>query len=220
MMELEVYYAEDDPVIARSVAEYLQRRNCRVSVFQTIAETKRALRSRLPAILLIDWNMPDGRGDELCRWVRGRWPQLPLIFLTVRGDSRDIVSGLQDGADDYVTKPFELSVLHSRMAAVLRRSESKKETRLFCDELLLDKEKMAVYLRREEVALSRPEYQLLLLLMENKGKTITREQLLERIWDSSGSYVNDNTLTVSRGFSCFSPFSPFFSASFPFLSSV
>ena len=70
--------------------------------------------------MLIDWNMPDGQGDELCRWIRNRWNDLPIIFLTIRGDSCDVVSGLQNGADDYVTKPFELSVLYSRILAVLR----------------------------------------------------------------------------------------------------
>ena len=117
--------------------------------------------------------------------------------MTVRGDSQDIVTGLQNGADDYVVKPFELTVLYSRMLALLRRTNRAKETRLFCDDVTLDKEKLTVYCQQEEITLSQPEYHLLLLLMENKGKTITRKQLLEEIWDNSGNYVNDNTLTVT-----------------------
>lgn len=193
----EVYYAEDDEIIAKSVMEYLKQQNCRITIFQTIAETKKALRDHIPAMILIDWNMPDGQGDELCHWIRTRWEDLPIIFLTVRGDSCDVVSGFQNGADDYVTKPFELAVLYSRMLAVLRRTKNRKESKLFCDEILLDKERMSVYYQQKELVISQSEYRLLRMLMENKGKTITREQLLEEIWDSNGSYVNDNTLTVT-----------------------
>lgn len=193
----DVYYAEDDEVTAQSVKEYLEQQNCRVTVFGRVADIKAALRGHLPEILLVDWNMPDGQGDALCRWVRGKWTDLPVIFLTVRGDSHDIVSGFQNGADDYVVKPFELTVLYSRILALLRRAGRAKETKLFCGDLMLDKEKMAVYCGQEEVTVSQSEYHLLLLLMENKGRTITRRQLLEQVWDSSGNYVNDNTLTVT-----------------------
>lgn len=194
---IDVYYAEDDEVIAQSVKEYLEQQNCKVTVFGTINDIRKALGSHLPSILLLDWNMPDGQGNELCRLVREKWTDLPIIFLTVRGDSHDIIAGFQNGTDDYVVKPFELAILYSRMLALLRRAGKPKGTKLFCDNLTLDKEKMAVYYEQEEIHVSQPEYQLLLLLMENKGKTITREQLLEQIWDSNGNYVNDNTLTVT-----------------------
>ena len=194
---IDIYYVEDDANIAQAVKEYLEQQECRVMIFRTIADARRALRNYIPTIILIDWNMPDGQGNELCGWIRLRWNNLPVIFLTARGDSHDIVSGFQSGADDYVVKPFELNVLHSRILALLRRVGEANETRLFCDHLLLDKEKMAVFYDRQEVVLSQPEYQLLLLLMENKGKTVTRKQLLEQVWDSNGNYVNDNTLTVT-----------------------
>ncbi len=194
---IDVYYAEDDTVIAQSVKDYLEQQNCKVTIFETINDIRKALGSHLPSILLLDWNMPDGQGNELCRWVREKWTDLPIIFLTVRGDSHDIIAGFQNGTDDYVVKPFELAILYSRILALLRRAGKPKGTKLFCDNLTLDKEKMAVYYEQEEIQVSQPEYQLLLLLMENKGKTITREQLLEQIWDSNGNYVNDNTLTVT-----------------------
>lgn len=194
---IEVYYAEDDESIAQSVKEYLERNDAKIVVFKTISEIKSALMNHLPDVVLLDWNMPDGQGNELCNWIRNRWSDLPIIFITVRGDAEDIVNGLQTGADDYVVKPFDLSVLYSRILALLRRTKSSKETSLFCDDILLDKEKAAVFCGQEEVIVSQAEYQLLLLLMESKGKTITRGQLLEQIWDSSGNYVNDNTLTVT-----------------------
>ncbi|HJB17023.1 MAG TPA: response regulator transcription factor [Candidatus Blautia excrementipullorum] len=194
---IEVYYAEDDEIIAKSVKEYLEQKNCKVIVFGAIADIKKTLISHLPAIILLDWNMPDGQGNELCCWIRARWNDLPVIYLTVRGDSCDIVSGFQNGADDYVVKPFDLAVLHSRILALLRRAKRSEAMKLFCDDLMLDKEKAAVYYQQQEVVVSQLEYQLLLLLLENKGKTVTRRQLLEQVWDSSGNYVNDNTLTVT-----------------------
>lgn len=193
-----IYYGEDDRDIAENVKTYLQIRQMEVHLFYSIADAKQALLRKCPDLLLLDRNMPDGNGDELCKWIRRLWGnQLPILYLTVRGETADIVQGFQDGADDYVVKPFELEVLYSRILALLRRSGQTKETRLFCDHLSLDTDKMSVFWEQEEILLSQPEYQLLLLLMKNKGKTVTRRQLLEQVWDSNGNYVNDNTLTVT-----------------------
>ena len=194
---LEIFYIEDDVSIAQAVKEYFEQLNYKVTVFSMIEEAKKTMLKFTPAIVLIDWNMPDGQGDDLCRWIRSKWEELPIIFLTARSDNHYVVSGFQNGADDYVVKPFSLEILHSRILAILRRSTKKEEHRLFCDEITLDKEKLSVFYKQEEVVLSSPEYQLLLTLIENKGKTITRKQLLEQIWDNTGNYVNDNTLTVT-----------------------
>jgi len=193
----EIFYVEDDVDIAQAVKEYFEQLNYKVTVFTRIEEVKKALINYVPTIILIDWNMPDGQGDNLCGWIRTRWEDLPIIFLTVRSDTQNIISGFQRGADDYVCKPFSLEILHSRMLAVLRRSNKREEHKLYCDDIILDKDRLAVFYHQEEVILSSPEYQLLLTLMENKGKTVTRKQLLEQIWDSTGNYVNDNTLTVT-----------------------
>lgn len=193
----EIFYVEDDVQIAVLVREYLEQNEYLVSVFSTLAEVKSKLLCHMPDMLLVDWNMPDGKGDTFCRWIRSKWKELPVIFLTVRGDTKDIVSGFQIGADDYIVKPFELEILHSRIQALLRRAGSRQEKYLSCGSISVDREKMAVYLAGEEVCVSHAEYKLLLLLMENKGKTLTRERLLEQIWDSNGNYVNDNTLTVA-----------------------
>ena len=88
---IEIYYAEDDDDIGKSVKEYLDQHNCRVVVFDAIADIRKALLDHLPAVILLDWNMPDGQGNELCLWIRERWNDLPVIYLTVRGDSHDIV---------------------------------------------------------------------------------------------------------------------------------
>lgn len=193
----EIYYAEDDPGIAGTVKEYLERKNIKVSVYGTFAHLKQALSRCLPDMVLLDWNMPDGCGDGLCRWIRGTWKELPIIFLTVRGDSVDIVSGFESGADDYVVKPFALEVLHSRVQALLRRSGNAGGQYLSCGGITMDLNRMLVTCGSEEVSLSAAEYQVLLCLMRNQGRIVTREKLLEQVWDVNGNFVNDNTLTVT-----------------------
>lgn len=193
----EVYYVEDDNNIADIVKEYLERKKYSVFIFSTIKEVKDALEKHIPDIVLVDWNMPDGKGDSFCRWMRTKWDTLPVIFLTVRNDTSDVVSGFNNGADDYIVKPFDLEVLHSRITALLRRAGNISEQYLKCGSISIDKGRMMVLCQGEEIGVSRAEYQLLLLLMENKGKTVTRERLLEQIWDNNGNFVNDNTLTVT-----------------------
>ena len=119
------------------------------------------------------------------------------ILLTVRGASRDIVSGFQSGSDDYVVKPFELEVLLLRIEALLRRCGDVSRQYLSCGGISLDQKRMLVFSEGNEVDLSPSEYQLLLYLLQNKGIIVTRKQLLERVWDNSGNFVNDNTLTVA-----------------------
>ena len=194
---MEIYYIEDDENIAMAVKESLSQKGYVVSTFGTLESGKKALEHHIPSIALIDWNMPDGGGNRFCRWIRSRWKELPVIFLTVRDDTRDIISGFESGADDYVTKPFELEVLHSRIHALLRRAGNVLNQHLSCGSISIDKNKMAVFCGEEEITVSQAEYQLLQLLMENKGKTVTRERLLTQIWDNNGNYVNDNTLTVT-----------------------
>lgn len=194
---IDIYYVEDDENIAQAVKDFLARHGYRVLVFSTIAEAKQALKKMRPALALIDWNMPDGTGSMLCQWIRLNWKELPVIFLTVRGDSRDIVFSFQNGADDYVVKPFELDVLLLRIRALLRRTGDVSKQYLSCDFISLDQKRRLVCCGTEAVDLTPSEYQLLLFLLQNKGKIVTREKLLEEIWDSNGNFVNDNTLTVT-----------------------
>ncbi len=197
-MMTEVYYVEDDKDIAEGIRNYLESKGFKVSVLQCISDAKQTLMKKVPSIILIDRNMPDGDGADLCRWIRHRQGnKLPVLLLTVRGETADIVGGFRDGADDYVVKPFEPEVLHSRINALLRRAEAVEENNLYCDHFSLDKRRASVFYDQEEIILSQSEYRLLLILMENKGKTMTRGQLLEAIWDSNGNFVNDNTLTVT-----------------------
>nr|WP_304955284.1 response regulator transcription factor [uncultured Acetatifactor sp.] len=194
---IELCYVEDNPDIADTVKQYLAQKGFCVTVCATLAQARQTLQANVPTLVLLDWNMPDGRGDRLCQWIRSRWKELPVIFLTVRGDSADIVSGFKSGADDYVVKPFELEVLYSRILALLRRTRDTAGQYLSCGGIVIDRSRMTVSCQGEEIGLSILEYQLLLYLIQNKGRTVTREKILEQVWDMNGNYVNDNTLTVT-----------------------
>lgn len=184
-----IWYVEDDGQIACMVKEYLEERDCQVMVYDRAEAVREAFEAaKIPDLLILDWNIPGGSGMELCRWIRARWRELPVIFLTVRGDTRDIVNGLGGGADDYMTKPFELEVLYSRILALLRRTGGSQGHTLVCGEIRLDRSRMEVWSGGRKVPVSQTEYQILLLLMENIGRTVTRQSLLEQVWDSNGSY--------------------------------
>ena len=192
-----IYYIEDDAGIAYGVQNYLQSKGFVVTLLDTVETAKKHLERKIPSLVLVDWNLPDGSGDKLCQWIREKWEDLPVIFLTVKGDTRDIIQGFQIGADDYIAKPFDLEVLYSRICALLRRSGNIQEDYLVCGSISIDKNKLQVFVDMNEIKLSSMEYQLLLILMENKNHTLTRQRLLEMVWDANGNFVNDNTLTVT-----------------------
>ena len=151
---LEIYYIEDDETIAGTVKEYLEQCGYRVSIFGTIVGAKQALKRKSPALVLVDWNMPDGNGTQLVSWIRARQKELPVIFLTVRGDSGDIVRGFKNGADDYVVKPFELEVLLSRIKALIRRTGDVSKQYLSCGAISVDLKRTLVFQDGEELSLS------------------------------------------------------------------
>lgn len=196
MIDNRIYYIEDDESIGRDVSAYLEARGFAVSVIDNISDAKAKLEEEVPVLCLIDWTLPDGTGRELCLWIRKRWKELPLIFVTVKDQVDDIVDGFDSGADDYIAKPFALAILHSRILAVLRRAHLA-EGMLSCGSIEMNTDKYKVWVHHVEVQLSAMEYQLLELLLRNKNRTVTRESILEKLWDTNENYVNDNTLTVT-----------------------
>lgn len=194
---MKILLLEDDGAIAGALAGFLAEKGCCVTRCATLCEARDRLSTALPDVAVLDWNLPDGEGAAFCRELRQRWPRLPILLLTVRSDTRDILAGFDCGADDYVTKPFDREVLYSRLAALWRRSRPGAEEVMQCGGIRLDPARQAVTCGGAPVALAPLEYQLLYRLMQNRGRTVTRQQLLDALWDHNGRFVNDNTLTVT-----------------------
>ena len=187
---------EDNESIILGLEYLLQEEGFRFDTARTAAEAERAVIRERYDLALLDISLPDGDGFRL--WSKiSREQELPVIFLTVRNDPCDMVCGFQSGADDYVVKPFELEVLYLRIQALLRRAGNASGRYLSCGGIVMDQNRRMVSCQGKELALSAAEYQLLLCLMQNKGRTVTREKILEQVWDVNGNYVNDNTLTVT-----------------------
>ena len=188
-----ILLVEDDETISFGIRSALAKKGHEVACCSGMEEGKTLFSAKFDLILL-DLNLPDGNGYDFCSWVKER-SDSPIIFLTVRDDVNDITRGLDMGADDYITKPFHISVLESRIQAVLRRAAASHV--LACGNIRMDKKRMQVWVGEESVPLTSLEYRLLQLLMENKGCILPRNRLLEKLWDVEGNFVNDNTLTVA-----------------------
>lgn len=142
---------------------------------------------------VLDIMLPDGNGFDLFKKIR-RYSDLPVIFLTAVDDEDSVVNGLELGADDYITKPFSTRELIARIKRAANKN-SKKNI-ITVSGVTLDLDKSAVFENGKQLELTALEYKLLSLLMQNAGKVVTRELIFEKIWDASGNFVNDNTLTV------------------------
>ena len=192
---IKILLLEDDDTIAFGIKAALARKGYDCIICPSVASGK-TLYTQDIQLVLLDLNLPDGSGYQFCRWVKEQ-ADTPIIFLTVRDDVGDITRGLDMGADDYITKPFHTAVLESRIAAVLRRIPEEKQTVLSCGNISLDKETLKVTLDGGPVDLTALEYRLLHVFMENKGRTLPRSLILDKLWDVDGNFVNDNTLTVT-----------------------
>ena len=145
-------------------------------------------------LVLLDCNLPEGTGFELCKEVRS-YSNIPIIMLTARDTELDEIKALELGVNDYLLKPFSLGVLKARMKRILQ--EKTESTKIISGELSIDQSVCKVYKRGEEISLSKLEYRLLLYLVENKNHILSKEQILDKIWDSDGKYVDNNTVSVN-----------------------
>lgn len=184
---------EDDPDIVKSLSAYLTAEGFDVRTAAGEHAAKEAMQHCRPALLLVDLSLADGDGFGVCRAAGER--KLPVIFLTANDTEMSVIRGLDLGAEDYITKPFRPRELLSRIKNVLRRSAGTSPV-ITVGALAIDTESGTVTKNGRELALSALEYRLLLQLFSNRGRLLTREHILQDIWDISGDYVNDNTLTV------------------------
>ena len=189
-----ILLVEDDGQIASYLGELLRAEGFDTQIAGSKKEASECLLIQAFDLVLLDVSLPDGNGFSICAEIKREY-EIPVIFLTASGDEYSVVAGLDMGADDYIAKPFRPRELISRIRSVLRRC--KKEQRILsCGDLKVNVSSATVTKGEKELFLSALEYRLLLLLLQNKGQILTRNQLLEEIWDASGEYVNDNTLSV------------------------
>ena len=156
-------------------------------------ETMEKLKEPNIDLILLDITLPDGDGFEICKYV-GKTTKVPIIFLTAKDDEHDVVQGLELGAEDYIIKPFRNRELITRIKNVLKRNQ--KNNIIKCKNIKLDTQLGKVFNENEEIQLTKLEYKILSNLFINQNKLITREEILNDIWDIAGNFVNDNTLTV------------------------
>lgn len=189
-----ILLVEDDGQIASYLGELLRAEGFDTQIAGSKKEASECLLIQAFDLVLLDVSLPDGNGFSICAEIKKKY-EIPVIFLTASGDEYSVVAGLDMGADDYIAKPFRPRELISRIRSVLRRC--KKEQRILsCGDLKVNVSSATVTKGEKELFLSALEYRLLLILLQNKGQILTRNQLLEEIWDASGEYVNDNTLSV------------------------
>ena len=187
-----ILLVEDDDAIVRSLKEYLETEGFETSAVSGRAAALQMLSGQSFDLALVDLSLADGNGYDVCLAAKAK--NLPVIFLTATADENSVVAGFDMGADDYISKPFRPRELVSRMRNVIRRSGRQKTVSV--GNVSVDTEKGVVYKNSEEVVLSALEYRLLVLLINNRGRLMSRSKLLEDIWDVAGDFVNDNTLTV------------------------
>ena len=187
---------EDNEAIIMGLKYSLEQENFQVISAKTAKESKEKLDNKNIDIVLLDVSLPDGNGFEICKEIKEK-NDIPIIFLTAQDEETSIVLGLDLGADDYIVKPFRTRELISRIKSVLRRYGKKEENNIIqYKDIKIDTISAKVYKNNKEIIFTSLEYRILLMLFTNQNKLITREQLLEKICDIAGNFVNDNTLTV------------------------
>ncbi len=193
---MDILVLEDDDAIALGLAYSLKSEGFTVTVCKTVADAMEAITEKDFALHILDLTLPDGNGYDVCRAVREKG-DAPVIFLTAFDDEVNVVMGLDLGADDYISKPFRVKELLARIKSVLRRCKSDNPDGIIrLRNLEIHTNEAKVYKNGRDIFLTAMEYRLLLILLNNRGHILTRTQLLEEIWDVSGDFVNDNTLTV------------------------
>ncbi len=191
---------EDDLSLVDGLTYSLKKNGFEVEVVHTVREAVSSI-SMLDKydLIILDVTLPDGTGFEICEKIRKQNQAIPIIFLTASDEEVNIIRGLDSGGDDYMTKPFRLGELCSRIRALLRRTKKENEQLkniLSQGDITIDLMGCRVSLRGKVLELTSAEYRLLCLLVENAGKVVSRDYILNELWDGTGNFVDDNTLSV------------------------
>lgn len=191
-----VQIVEDDRALSDGIVLALRGSGMKFIQNKTIKSAKESFQKSVLNLIILDLNLPDGSGYDYLQWVRER-EQIPILILTANDMEMDEVMGLTLGADDYMTKPFSLAVLRARIQVLLRRSRETQDTIYEEDEFRFDFGSFSFTRNGKEIALSVNEQRLLKLLIENRGKILTRSTLIDWLWSGDGEYVDENALSVT-----------------------
>lgn len=190
---------EDDSTIAFAVKYAVEQEGFNLDISQNLEKSRKILKSKEYDLILLDVMLPDGNGYEFLKELKTHNEDIPVIFLTACDEEVNIVMGLDIGADDYITKPFRVRELISRINAILRRkgdSKSDNKKIIKFKNLCIHTLEARIFKNNEEIFLTSAEYKLLLILIQNKDIVLSRSQILEKLWDVTYDFINDNTLSV------------------------
>ena len=191
-----ILVVEDDLALSAGLCFALDEAGHLTAAAYTCQKARQLLKTDRFDLVILDVNLPDGNGFDLCRECKSSAPERPVIFLTANDLEQDELNGFDLGADDYITKPFRIQVLKRRVEAVLRRGTAGSDC--FDDGFLrLDFQALTAARNGERLSITPNEYKLLRLLTANAGAVMTRRLLLEKLWDSGGNFIDDHTLTVT-----------------------
>ena len=188
---------EDDLSIISGLSFALKKQGFEIEIARTIKEAGTYWRKGRYNLLILDVSLPDGSGFDFCQTVR-KESEVPIIFLTASDEEMNIIMGLDIGGDDYITKPFKLGVLLSRVNALLRRTKNigKNATELVSNGIKINLLQSQVYKNGEQIELTAGEYKLLCLFIQNPNIVLTKERILEKLWDCDANFIDSSTLTV------------------------
>lgn len=198
-MMCKILLLEDDAGLIDGLVYSLERNGFSLDVARMVSDAENYLSKHEYDLLLLDVTLPDGTGFEVCEQVRKIGSDVPIIFLTAADEEINVIRGLDSGGDDYITKPFKLGELCSRIKALLRRAgmKTKKNTSvLHAGDIAIDLLSSRVLFKNKTLDLTAAEYRLLCLLIRNVNMVVTRNMILDELWDGSGNFVDDNTLSV------------------------
>ena len=194
-----ILIVEDDGVLAQGLKRALKTEDREIKICGKLRKAREILRDGLPDLMILDVNLPDGNGFDFLEEVKRQW-RFPVILLTANDMETDIVAGLEAGADDYITKPFSLAVLRARVNTQLRRMREngeKTETAWAYGRYRFCFDRMEYSVDGKQVELSKNEQKLLRILVENEGRILKRETLIDRLWTDGAEYVDENALSVT-----------------------
>lgn len=193
---MKLFVLEDDAAIGMGLSYSLKNEGYDVTVAKNVKSAYEILNKETFSLYILDLTLPDGSGYDVCCEIK-KSGDFPVIFLTAYDDEVNVVMGLELGADDYISKPFRVKELLARIKSVLRRySKDSPDGIVSVGSIKVNTNEAKIYKNGAEIILTAMEYKLLLIFINNRGKVLSRQRLLEDIWDVAGDFVNDNTLTV------------------------